>query len=380
MTDLHKITAAFLLNSASFWLVTFVLYLGSRGLSEGSIFVLLGIYYAGTVILEYPTGVIGDHYSHKLSVILGYLTLVIAFFLVSFAGSFLYYLAVLLFASVGTTLVSGSDTALFHAVSRDFKKDYANVTSYSMIVSFACISVGGYVASLDLRYPLYLTALSLLLASLFLYGVNDPHRDMGSANVFDTAKKGLRHTIRDAHLRNILTVSMLFGGFFISMKWLYNPLFVALGFDVKWWGILSGIAILLVAGGSKLFGSYSRVSGVTIAMLIFGSMLLMGATGMPMIAVSGLFAAHLLRGYFDTQLMVDITDAIPDGLRSSILSLRSLVVRGVGVVFVVISGFVLDHASFIMLMIIFVTFLIVLGAYPMMNIRFGQRKNRVFVP
>ena len=43
MTDLHKITAAFLLNSASFWLVTFVLYLGSRGLSEGSIFVLLGI-------------------------------------------------------------------------------------------------------------------------------------------------------------------------------------------------------------------------------------------------------------------------------------------------------------------------------------------------
>lgn len=78
MQDLTKIKIAKILFSARFWVATFVYYLTTRGIPTGEVFYLMGIYYVASLLFEYPTGVIGDYYSHRISVYLGYLTVAMA--------------------------------------------------------------------------------------------------------------------------------------------------------------------------------------------------------------------------------------------------------------------------------------------------------------
>ena len=73
------------------------------------------------VVLEYPTGVSGDQYSHKFSVLSGLLSTALGFFLLSMDGSYLFFLFSSSFVALGLSLIYGSDTALLHSVSMDFK-------------------------------------------------------------------------------------------------------------------------------------------------------------------------------------------------------------------------------------------------------------------
>ncbi|NTW46507.1 MAG: hypothetical protein HGB18_05740, partial [Candidatus Moranbacteria bacterium] len=72
MTDARKMMFVKVLYSSRFWIPTFVLYLNSRGIETSQVLSLLGAYYVATIALEYPTGVVGDVFSHRMSIILGY--------------------------------------------------------------------------------------------------------------------------------------------------------------------------------------------------------------------------------------------------------------------------------------------------------------------
>ena len=126
MTDLFRVKATRILTSCTFWISIVVFYFQSRDLSTEQVFQLVSLYSIAIVVFEYPTGVIGDFFSHKTSVTLGYLVTGISVFILGFDGSYLYYIFVLLLGALGISLISGSDTAVLHSVSKDFDKDYSD--------------------------------------------------------------------------------------------------------------------------------------------------------------------------------------------------------------------------------------------------------------
>ena len=86
MTAVTKIKIAKILYNARFWAAISVLYMMSRGFTTGEAFFIGGWYYLFSLLLEYPTGVIGDRFSHRLSVTLGYLILATGFFFMTESG------------------------------------------------------------------------------------------------------------------------------------------------------------------------------------------------------------------------------------------------------------------------------------------------------
>ncbi|MFA4817121.1 MAG: hypothetical protein WC608_00155 [Parcubacteria group bacterium] len=358
-----------ILFSARFWVATMVLYLTSRDISTAHVFQLIGFYYAMSVLLEYPTGVIGDYYSHRISVFWGYIILAASYVLLSFSGGISFYGLTLSLLALGGALVSGSDNALLHAVSGDFQKDYAQVKVYGIVVTFAAVSIGGFVSVVDLKIPLYLTAIFLILASLTVITTKIRVRGKTEGNnLIGVGIEGLKYLITNKQLLNIIIVSALIGAFFFSFKWLYNPLFLTLGLPVASWGVLAGVATLLIAVGVKFYERFSKLNIVIMAFTLMVFIVAIGVTGMPLIALAGMFASHLMRGYFETKLIVDMNAVITKSVRSSVLSLNSLLIRVGAMAFMFVGGVVLDKFSMMILMITSVVIFLVIGTYPLIRI------------
>ena len=364
MTAVTKIKIAKILYNARFWAAISVLYMMSRGFTAGEAFFIGGWYYFFSLVLEYPTGVIGDRFSHRLSVTLGYFVLAASFFLITFDGSIWYYLCVFFVLALGETLTTGSDAALLYAASPNYAQDYSEVKSYGTVVAFAAVSLGGVVASYDLRYPYYLTVATLFVAAWFVWSSGIKSKASHSGNVFEIAREGIRHIFSQKILFHLLFLSALAGGIFYGYKWMYNPLFLAMNLPVASWGFISGISILLVAAGALFYRFFPDVSFLFMSILLALFLSLAGTTMIIPVAILGLFFIHIIRGYFETKIHVEINARIGESVRASILSLGNLFIRLGTMLFLGFAGLALDfHISlFLILTATAITFLI-LGGY-----------------
>lgn len=105
MTDLQRVKISMLLFSAHFWTVVIILYFSSKDFSDKEIFSFISIYYLFSIILEFPTGVIGDYFSHKTSVISGYFFLTIGIFSFIFINNFWQLILAGFIYALGATLI-----------------------------------------------------------------------------------------------------------------------------------------------------------------------------------------------------------------------------------------------------------------------------------
>lgn len=371
MTNLQKIKLAQIIGSAQFWTVTFVLYMTTQGLSIEQTYLLLSIFSILVVVLEYPTGVIGDHFSHRLSITLGYFAFAIVFFLLSFPGSFAYYLTALIFGALGTSLISGSDTALLHSISKDFKKDSSDVRMYSIIVAAISLFLGGYLASIDLRLPIYCSIITSFIPGLLILSMKKiPRTDDFDGNIFKRSLEGLRHVRDNTILFHLMILSSIFGAFFLSFKWFYNPLFMELHIPVSSWGLIVGFATILIALGTYIYKRLSHAENITTPIGIFiGLICLVGVTMSPTLSLIALVSSQLLRGYISSLFDVELNNAITGTTsRASILSLKSLFVRLFSSMYIFGAGFVLGKSSFLVLMVLTATLLLTLTVIPILKI------------
>lgn len=346
MSDLTKVKLSMILFSARFWIATFVLFFTSNGFTLSETYILIGIYYVASLLLEYPTGVIGDYYSHRLSVGLGYSILAVGYTLFFFGGGFWYYLAILMLVAVGQALISGSDTALMHSVSKDFKKDYADTKTLTLISSFLAITIGGFVATYDLRYPVLLTVASLVPASLLVFSLKNYHfeRQKG-ANIFELGEQAMLFSWDNKSILSFLLLGATVSGFFFSYKWLYNPIFQAIELPLGWWGFLAGVAVLFIAVGTKFYKHFSKISFLLLLLVIGLSVSFSGLFSFPVIVILGLIFSHIFRGYFETKLMVDLNKELNPSYRSSILSFKGVIVRIVSGGYIFIGALAVKYFS-----------------------------------
>lgn len=368
MTDLSKVKISMILGSARFWIIVIVIYLLSKNFTQQQIFQIIGLYYITSALLEYPTGVIGDYFSHKISVFWGYIIVAFSLLFLTFAVHLWQIIAFHLAYALGAALMSGSDRALLHSVSKNFKHDMSQVQIYSTLVSAAALSAGGWLGSIDLKYPFYLSFIFFLVAALFLLSVKKHTYEKIPGNIFSTAKEGLRHALSNKHLFHLLIVSSLVTSFCFNLKWFYNPLFIELGLDIETWGILGGISLLLIAFGTLAYRKLPEITARA-GMLIFTiSLFLMGVTGFIAISIAGLFLVHFMRGFLETKFSVDINDNISQKVRASVLSLESFVVRIGTFSIVYISGYLLEQYSFSVLMFVILGIMAIGSFYSILQI------------
>ncbi len=352
--SIQKVKIALILSSGVFWAIVIVSFFMSKGFSKGEVFQFIGSYSILMVLLEYPTGVIGDYFSHKLSVIGGYLLLAFGmFYLTVFSQSVFEVVLFYLIYALGGSLVSGSNTALLHTVSQDFKKDLAQVKFYSVLMSAFGFSFGAWLASFDLNYPFYLTGILFTLSAIILLPIKVKQKKNSQENLFLASREGLKYFLQQKIVFKLVTVSALTSAFFYNLKWLYNALFLELGVDIKYGGMVAGVALLFVSLGI-IFYQKNKSKHITLSLLLMSlivAMLLMGITKYLFISLMGVLLVNFIRGVLSTKLTVEINKVIRDENRASILSLKSLLVKLMASAIVFVTGFVLDRWSFFVLMV-----------------------------
>ena len=370
MTAVTKIKSAKILYNARFWAAISVLYMTSRGFTTGEVFFIGGWYYLFSLLLEYPTGVVGDRFSHRLSVAVGYVVLAASFLLMTFNGSIWYYLCVFFVLALGETLTTGSDAALLYTASADYQKDYSEVKTYGTVVAFLAVSLGGVAASLDLRYPYYLTIATLLLATWLVWSSEVESSSSQSGNIFSIAREGIHRIFSQKILFHLLFLSSLAGGIFYGYKWMYNPLFLEMKLPIASWGLISGISILLVAPGAAFYRFFPKIPLFLVSVLLAIFLTLAGVTTIVPLAILGLFLIHFIRGYYETKIHVEMNEAIGESVRASILSFNGLLTRLGTMAFLGIAGLALDaHSGLFFVLSGTALIFLVLGGYSLLSLR-----------
>ncbi len=122
-SNINKYFWIILFRSASFLAPVLTLFYLSRGLSYFQIFFLYATITVATFIFEVPTGIIGDKYGRKTSIILGifgWILFGVGFF---FANSFGFFIVLFILLGINLTFISGSDEALIYDSLKQDKKE-----------------------------------------------------------------------------------------------------------------------------------------------------------------------------------------------------------------------------------------------------------------
>lgn len=342
MKDITRIKIANILAASRFWLPIIMFYYQSRGLSTDQTFTLLSYYSLMIVLLEYPTGVVSDHYSHKVSLILGYLAVATSLFLLSFSGGYLYYFFALGVMALGTSLVTGSDTALLSDCTKDINKHLSDVTFYHLIWASLTITIGGFLGNISLTLPIFLSGICFVIGALLISGVKGKKHNKMPGNVFSTAKEGFKQVKASNHLLYFVIISGLTFAYFRNYKWFYSFLFQELDFSISLWGVLISLGAIAILVGNRIFAKFSSKRITPFLFILSLAFLLMSPIN-PVVSLVGYMLIHVLNGYISMVADIEINETVDGRYRASVLSLRSLFVRLLSSGYLIIWGQLIDN-------------------------------------
>ena len=328
-----------------------ILSLAAKGISTVQAFKLVSFYSLLIVILEFPTGVIGDYFGHKNSVIAGQISFLIGLliFILPINNIVLFYLVFFFFA-LGMSLISGSDIAWLHSISKNFKHDYANYITILIVSLFFATLIGGFILRFWGITVLILASLITCISGMILL-VTVPYRfELGprsSGNIFKSAKQGIIIVLQSRTLIGLFLLSGFIVALQSNIKYVLNYFATIPGYDIQIIGpIIAGVGILKVFGSqlSKKIKIIDEIKLLTLIILIF---LLTLATMyfkyLPLLIYSVFGGVGV---FLTVSITNKINQQVPNNIRASVLSLKSLVTRLITSGYVLLIGYVLDTYTF----------------------------------
>jgi len=341
MKDYTKVKIAYVLSGSVFWIPVIMAYFQSLNLSTSQIYSLLSIYSFMIVLFEYPTGVVSDHFSHRISLALGYFFIAVGSLLATISGSYLYYIFVLGVMAFGMSLTTGSDVALIYEYSKNYKRDFANLMFTKMIWVSIVSVIGGILGGISLSLPILVTGIFFFITVFILLSIRSSKQPTQPGNIFNTAKEGLKHIVASPVVALLVIIGGMMGAYFTDIKWFYTPLFQGLNFNIEVWGVITALGLIMIMVGNRL---YSRKSGVGVLglILVFALSFLVISFVSPVISIFGFVILHITNGYLSLVLDVDLNEIIDERYRASVLSLRSLLVRLISSGYLLTWGYIME--------------------------------------
>ncbi|QDU33574.1 Major Facilitator Superfamily protein [Poriferisphaera corsica] len=148
---LKAYTAIALITRAYFWASLFILFFSSI-VTLKQVFLLEAIYYTSVFLLEVPSGYFSDKLGRKRTLLIGSISLSLAYASFTLAPSFLLLAVGQIFLAAGFAFFSGTDTTLHYALlaSLNLEKSYgqreASLASNGLIISASAAIIGGLLA------------------------------------------------------------------------------------------------------------------------------------------------------------------------------------------------------------------------------------------
>lgn len=382
MTNRNKILLITILTSFAFWIPIWLSFTQSKGIDTSAAYGTIALYSIVVVLLEYPTGVIGDTFSHKLSTMLGFLFMSIAFIvMILAAGAFQMTIGILILA-LGSSLVSGSDQAYFYSLTDEYKSFYPTMKNIGLVATLIGITLGTILYKFNPNLPLIMTALSFAGAFYLMATLpEEAHLTAGvkntkNSNPFSVAKLGVKTFLQSHSLQALLIVYAIIFAFSNNLKWLYGNLLELIKLPVEYWGLLIAVFYLGRFVGIQMQRKLKgRKSTIALLVALANFVFLLGYILNPLLLPVVIFIIMVIIGAIETDLEIEIQEETPSDVRSSILSLKSLLGRFSAAVYISFAGLLAAPTS--MTKLTLATFALILFAIGIQISSYIKKKEKV---
>jgi len=385
--NIPKLYAFSFLKMALFPMAIITLFWKDQiGLSLTQIMILQGVFSAANLLMEYPSGVLGDRLGYRWTLSLSSALGVLGWAWYCQAQSFSGLLLAEILLGSSFAFASGSDTAMLFESARELGReaDYAafdgRMAGWAQAGEACGALFAGVFYTIAPLLPFYLEVLVWVIALLLCRSLKE---EPPGQEVFDTplphpaeawilALKGpplLRHTILYAAVLGIASFYPV---------WLIQPHMQAQGVPLSWFGPVWAGANATVALFSLLSQRALIRFGLRGMSWIFLGLCVTGYAGLGLVGGTWSFLFYYLltamRGLQGPALRSQLQHASQRRHRASILSLKSLLFRVLFVLTGPLIGWAADHAG------LQSTFLLLMACLPLVLLPLGRQYLRSASP
>lgn len=224
------------------------LYWQTHGMDLADVFWLQAIFAVAIIILEVPTGYIGDRIGRKKTLILACAMASIGWSIYAIADSFIWFVLLEIILGCGFAFLSGTDTALvFESLQASGRAaEVTRVSGRQLSLSHwaegAAALSGGLAASvLSTECLLVASGLATLIALGLALGITDPPRESYShprGTLYGIYKIARFAFLRSSMVRYVLPFMSVCSLATMLGVWLYQPLWQASGVPLWLFGVL----------------------------------------------------------------------------------------------------------------------------------------------
>jgi len=269
-----------------FILPVIILVYQNKGLSVGDFFLIQGIFAITMMLMEIPTGYVGDLFSRKIVILFSALSFVIAYSIFYFCSGFWWILSAEMLLGVGGALYSGTGEAYLYDIlqKQELEKRYMKELSLTQTINIvgtaiATVSGGFIYYQFGVDTLLLVQLISILFCIFFILLL--PDIDDYRRKVADGLSKwrdilNIVHYASTHHeIKWLMLYPAVFGTATLILMWGLQPLMEVVGIPVALFGVFVGLNQFSRAGFAYISHSvFKKLKTNKLSILLFGVLII----------------------------------------------------------------------------------------------------------
>jgi len=334
-----------------------VLYLTEeRGLTLGQVLLFEALYSAVVVATELPTGMIADRFGRRVSLLIGTVSVVLAFLAFGLSGSLFILMSAYAFFAAAETSFSGADSAMLYDSLKSVRRERDFTVSYGRLNALASLGIAGFtilgsviITWFPLWTPIILSAVVCTPAVLLAWFLTEPPKTEERHAYMETGRRAVALSLRTPKLASVM-VLMSVTTLAISSMGVLQQFFLREA-GVPLWGIGTGVAAQMGLGaiGSWLADPVGRRIGLR---RVFWVMPIGSAIALVAAApgTAWLFPVFILPtlgwNLMYPHFTVYLARRAPEALRASVISVSNVISGVAALIVVPVVALGMDHLGF----------------------------------
>jgi len=288
-----------------FMLPVIVLIYQDKGLSLGDFFLLQGIFSIATVILEIPTGYIGDLFSRKKVISLSIVAWLLAHIVLYSAYGFWDIILVEILCGFASSLYSGTYQAYLYDVlkkenqEKHYMKQQGSIESIGILSTAITTLFGGLLYAMGADLPIIggiiFISVSLII-SLFLPDMQDIKRvvEKGKSkwkDIMGIAKYAITHT----EIKWLIIYPAIFGTGTLILMWIQQPIMKANLVPLYLFGFFIGASQLFRSLSAKFAHNvFNKLKTKNYTVALFGLLFVGFVAGLLATTFTNIYLTYVL--------------------------------------------------------------------------------------
>lgn len=355
----HNILKMYLLKGFLWFMVAMpiiVLFFQENGLTLMEVMILQSIYSFTVGITEIPSGYLADYFGRRNSIIFSTIFTFLGYLIFcNYTGFDMFVMAQILVA-IGGSLMSGADSAIIYdtLLETENEKQYTKIEGKTYAIGNFSEAIagliGGVLATSSLLLPFQVQTSILFFTIPIAFSLVEPNLqqenkiEKGIIPILKVVKYCLFENLK---LRWLIIYSSVMGVATLSAAWLAQPFFKSLDIPLFYYGILwaglnitAGISSYRSHKTEEKYNTNNLLSTLGIFMSISFLMIYFSPNYLGLIFI---FLIYYLRGVVTPLLKNQININTTSNIRSTVMSVRSFVLRISFAIVAPILGYLADN-------------------------------------